>query len=51
MAQYRPCYRAGDYPPLDRSITNDEYAGAVRLAEEAGLRLDQRRPRLIWAWR
>jgi putative pyruvate formate lyase activating enzyme len=51
MAQYRPCYRAGEHPPLDRSITNDEYAEAVRLAEEAGLRLDQRRPRLNWAWR
>ncbi len=51
MAQYRPCFRAGEYPPLDRGINNDEYAEAVRLAEEAGLRLDQRRPRLIWAWR
>jgi putative pyruvate formate lyase activating enzyme len=51
MAQYRPCYRARELPPLDRSITNEEYAEAVRLAQEAGLRLDERRPRLIWAWR
>jgi putative pyruvate formate lyase activating enzyme len=51
MAQYRPCYRADQYPPLDRSITSDEFAEALRLAQEAGLRLDQRRPRLIWAWR
>ena len=51
MAQYRPCYRANEYPPLDRSITNEEFAAAVRLAQEAGLRLDERRPRQIWAWR
>ena len=51
MAQYRPCFRAGEYPPLDRRITSEEYAEAIRLAEEVGLRLEQRRPRLIWAWR
>jgi putative pyruvate formate lyase activating enzyme len=51
MAQYRPCYRAHDLPPLDRPITRDEYAKAVRLAAEAGLRLDERRPRLMWMWR
>ncbi len=51
MAQYRPCYRAREYPPLDRSITNQEYATAVRLAQEAGLRLDERKSRLIWLWR
>jgi putative pyruvate formate lyase activating enzyme len=45
MAQYRPCYRAYDLPPLDRPITRAEYAEAVRLALEAGLhRLDRRRP-------
>ena len=51
MAQYRPCYRAYDLPPLDRCPTAQEYAAAVRLAEEAGLRLDehnQRRLRLVW---
>jgi putative pyruvate formate lyase activating enzyme len=51
MAQYRPCYRAQEYPPLDRSLTNQEYAEAVRLAQEARLRLDERRSRLIWLWR
>jgi putative pyruvate formate lyase activating enzyme len=51
MAQYRPCYRAGNLPPLDRPITNQEYAEAVSLAQEAGLRLDERRTRLVWLWR
>ncbi len=51
MAQYRPCYRARELPPLDRSITNQEYAEAVRLAQEAGLRLDERRSRLLWILR
>ncbi len=51
MAQYRPCYRAHDLPPLDRPITQAEYAEAVRLAQEAGLRLDERRARLLWLWR
>jgi putative pyruvate formate lyase activating enzyme len=48
MAQYRPCYRAGNLPPLDRPITNQEYAEAVSLAQETGLRLDERRTRLVW---
>lgn len=48
MAQYRPCYRAYDLPPLDRRPTAHEYAEAVRLAQEAGLRLDGRCER---AWR
>jgi putative pyruvate formate lyase activating enzyme len=51
MAQYRPCYRASEHPPLDRSLTQEEYAEAVRLAQDAGLRLDERRSRLVWAWR
>jgi putative pyruvate formate lyase activating enzyme len=51
MAQYRPCYRAHELPPLDRPVSNQEYATALQLAQEAGLRLDKRRPRLIWAWR
>ncbi|MBN1659219.1 MAG: radical SAM protein [Anaerolineae bacterium] len=51
MAQYRPYYRAHDLPPLDRPITGEEYAEAVHLAREAGLRLDERRPRLVWGWR
>ncbi len=51
MAQYRPCYRAHELPPLSRRISSEEVAEAVRLAEEAGLRLDERRPRLLWIWR
>ncbi len=50
MSQYRPCYLAHTLPPLDRRISQDEYAEAVDLAKEAGLRLDRRRPRLLWAW-
>jgi putative pyruvate formate lyase activating enzyme len=51
MAQYRPCYRAHDLPPLNRRPTGQELADAVCLAEEAGLRLDERQPRLVWLWR
>jgi putative pyruvate formate lyase activating enzyme len=51
MAQYRPCYRAHELPPLNRRITNQEYVEAARLAEDAGLRLDERRARLVWLWR
>jgi putative pyruvate formate lyase activating enzyme len=49
MDQYRPCYKAHQLPPLERRITHEEYAEAVRLAQEAGLnRLDERRSRLMW---
>ncbi|MBM4464012.1 MAG: radical SAM protein [Chloroflexi bacterium] len=52
MDQYRPCYKAHELPPLNRRLTSEEYAEAVRLAHEAGLnRLDERRARLIWLWR
>ncbi len=51
MAQYRPCYRAHELPPLDRPITSQEYRAAARLAQEAGLRLDERQSRLLWSWR
>jgi putative pyruvate formate lyase activating enzyme len=47
MNQYRPCDRAGEYPPLDRRITSGEYADAIGLARRLGLRLDQRRP-TVW---
>ncbi len=41
MAQFRPCYRASDYPELSRPITQEEFQEAVRLARGAGLeRLD-----------
>jgi putative pyruvate formate lyase activating enzyme len=38
MDQYRPCYRADRHPPLDRRITAEEYATALRWAREKGLR-------------
>ncbi|MDH3315919.1 MAG: radical SAM protein [Gammaproteobacteria bacterium] len=44
MAQYRPCYRADEYPGLDRPLTREEYREALTLAEQAGLRrLDNRK--------
>lgn len=44
MSQYRPCYRAGDHPPLDRPVTKAEYERALAAAARYGLhRLD--RPR------
>ncbi len=47
MAQYRPCYRAGEYPELARRITREEYEAAVQSALDAGLhRLDER-PRML----
>jgi putative pyruvate formate lyase activating enzyme len=42
MAQYHPCHRAFDFPPLSRSITKEEYLEAITLALRHGLsRLDQ----------
>ncbi len=49
MDQYRPAYRAYEYPELNRRITREEYEAAVRMALDAGLcRLDQRPLRLLW---
>lgn len=43
MAQYRPCYRADEYPEISRRITREEYQEAVQAALDAGLhRLDER---------
>lgn len=39
MDQYRPCYRAGDYPPLDRRPTLRELAAARAKAVALGLTL------------
>ena len=45
MAQYRPAYRAREFPPLDRPVSQEEYRQAVELMHSHGLnRLDQRRP-------
>jgi putative pyruvate formate lyase activating enzyme len=41
MEQYRPCYRAHEYPPLTRRPTRAEFDEAFRLARDVGLhRLD-----------
>ena len=44
MDQYRPCGEARNYLPLDRRITEYEFAEALRAAKEVGLnRLDKRK--------
>jgi putative pyruvate formate lyase activating enzyme len=44
MPQYRPCYRADEYPELDRPLTAGEYRAALDAAARLGLdRLDARR--------
>jgi putative pyruvate formate lyase activating enzyme len=46
MDQYRPSYRADEYPEIRRTITGAEYAGALATAERVGLhRLDRRAAR------
>jgi putative pyruvate formate lyase activating enzyme len=43
MDQYRPCYKASEYPEIDRCITHQEHEEAIQLALKAGLtRLDER---------
>lgn len=43
MDQYRPCYRADEYPELDRQVTAAEYRDALASAARHGLRrLDRR---------
>jgi putative pyruvate formate lyase activating enzyme len=37
MSQYRPTYKAFDYPDIARRITREEYQEAVKWAGEAGL--------------
>jgi len=49
MDQYRPCYKAADFPELNRRLTAAEYAQALEWAREAGLRrLDDRSARRLW---
>lgn len=38
MAQYRPEYKAQDFPPLNRRITREEYKRAIEIAKNLGLR-------------
>jgi putative pyruvate formate lyase activating enzyme len=37
MDQYRPCYKAINYPQLSRGITREEYEEAVEIASQEGL--------------
>ena len=37
MSQYRPSFRAGEFPALARRITRGEYEDAVAWARQAGL--------------
>ena len=37
MAQYHPCHKASEHPPLNRRITSKEYAEAVTACRAAGL--------------
>ena len=37
MSQYRPMYRASEYPRIARRITREEYAEVVTAAKKAGL--------------
>jgi putative pyruvate formate lyase activating enzyme len=51
MDQYRPCYRAEDYPQLARRITRAEYQAALEAAARLGLhRLDTARANRALAW-
>jgi putative pyruvate formate lyase activating enzyme len=48
MDQYRPCYRADEYPEIDRPITAAEYREALDSAARHGLeRLDHRPSNVI----
>ena len=38
MDQYHPCFKASGYPPLNRRITDAEFAEAVAIAREEGIR-------------
>jgi putative pyruvate formate lyase activating enzyme len=49
MDQYHPCYRADEYPGLDRMLSDEEYREALNLAHRFGLnRLDRRRIVIRW---
>jgi putative pyruvate formate lyase activating enzyme len=37
MSQYRPMFKAFNYPEISRKITFEEYDEAIRWAKEAGL--------------
>lgn len=37
MDQYRPCYRANEFPPLDRRLSRTEFQAALAQAKKHGL--------------
>lgn len=42
MAQYRPCYKASQFPLINHQITREEFLEAINLAQRQGLeRLDR----------
>ena len=43
MDQYHPCYRAVEYPPLDRPLDQAEYLQALEMARTCGLERLERR--------
>jgi putative pyruvate formate lyase activating enzyme len=48
MDQYRPCYKAGELPPLNLRASRAEFNRALEQAREAGLhRFDKREPRIL----
>lgn len=53
MGQYRPCYKAGRYPELNRPPTRQELQDARQAVQDVGLhRLDRRRGiPLVWILR
>jgi putative pyruvate formate lyase activating enzyme len=51
MDQYQPCYRADEYPEIDRPITAAEFREALDTAARLGLdRLDHRSARMGAGW-
>jgi len=38
MDQYHPCFKAFENPPLNRRLTQQEYADAIQMAIDAGLK-------------
>lgn len=41
MDQYRPCFHASQYPPLNRRPTEEEFGAALDYARQKGLRIIQ----------
>ncbi len=48
MGQYRPAYRAEEFPPLDRPVTPEEVRRAEEIVRAAGLHRLDRRTRTRW---